>query len=146
MFTNFSFSWAQVFAASKPCLQMSKHYLKMQPQWWCWSNLGAYPKLGFYRVSSADQETTESHYSNKQLHVLLLTMYMHISDMLGVVEIPLRNVWMNADTSFIQEAVGSASLWSGSISGPVCGQIWNRIQTWCMNNQWTTFPEKDSPT
>lgn len=64
---------------------------------------------------------------------LLLTVYMHISDMLGVVEIPLKNVWMKADTSFTPEAVESASLWSGSISGPVCGQIWNRIQTWCID-------------
>ena len=73
-----------------------------------------------------------------QLHMsfynsLLLTVYMHISDMLGVVEIPLKNVWMKADTSFTPEPVGSASLWSGSISGPVCGQIWNRIQTWCID-------------
>ena len=45
----------------------------MQPQWWCWNNLGAYPKLGFYQVSSADQETTTCHYSNKHLHVFSLS-------------------------------------------------------------------------
>ena len=73
---------------------------------------------------------------------LLLTVYMHISDMLGVVEIPLKNVWMKADTSFTPEAVGSASLWSGSISGPVCGQIWNRIQTWCIDSPSSPMAEE----
>ena len=43
--------------------------------------------------------------------------------MLGVVETPLKNVLMNVDTSSAEEAVGSASQWSGSISGPACGQI-----------------------
>ena len=36
------------------------------------------------------------------LSPLLLTMYMHILDMLGDEEIPLRNVCMNVDTSFTQ--------------------------------------------
>ena len=54
---------------------------------------------------------------------LVLTVYMQVSAMLGVVETPLKNVLMNVDTSSAEEAVGSASRWSGSISGPACGQI-----------------------
>jgi len=91
--------------------------------------------LNFMRVSTSEGGAVMSRCGFRSVHyleakircknaiILSLTVYMHISDMLGVVETPLMKVLMNTDTSLAEEAVGSASRWSGSISGPLCGQI-----------------------
>ena len=44
------------------------------------------------------------------LAIILLTVYMHSSEMLGMVETPLKNSWMKLDTTSAVEVRGSASL------------------------------------